>query len=534
MVPLFTPTQVRAMDQRAFGRGVASAALMERASGHLARAVLRLGGRGYGLRVGILAGKGNNGGDGIAAGRRLLDAGAAPLVHLVEGERALGEDGVRELCAYAGAGGRLANTVEAALDWADVAVDCLLGTGARGEPRSPYREAIMVLRAREGLPVVACDIPSGVDADTGGVASVAVRADLTVCLGAHKRGLWLSPARSFCGRLVLGELGIVDADDQPEAHVLEAADVAALVPPAPPEGEKRTQGVVVVLAGSPGMAGAAVLAARGALAAGAGLVTVATADPDLVTVAVPEALTARLDLADPGASFEALAGRLEDADALAVGPGLGHDERTCRLVRRIVREVEVPIVLDADGINVFRHDGDALADHAAPLFVLTPHGREFARLLGSGAEDVWEQRVALVPEKARAWGAVLVVKGPGTLIGAPDGRVWVNPTGSAALATGGTGDVLTGMAATLVAQRPEPQSVVAAVWLHGAAGQAAEGRLTARPVTPLDVAAALPDVLHRLGEAGRASARRGAGVGLGEAGRASARRGAGILEDRVR
>jgi hydroxyethylthiazole kinase-like uncharacterized protein yjeF len=240
---------------------------------------------------------------------------------------------------------------------------------------------------------------------------------------------------------------------------------------------------------------------------GAGLVTVVTGDPDLVTAVVPEALTARVGQDDPDATFEVLASRLAGADALAVGPGLGHDEHASRLVRRIVREVDVPMVLDADGINVFRHDGDALADHATPLLALTPHVREFARLMGSGmpggseqstVDRLWAQRVNIVPEKAKAWGVVLVAKGPGTMIGAPDGRVWVNPTGSVALATGGTGDVLTGMTATLVAQRPEPESVAAAVWLHGAAGEAAQLELTARPVTALDVAAAVPDALSRL------------------------------------
>ncbi|MGH8930131.1 MAG: NAD(P)H-hydrate dehydratase [Egibacteraceae bacterium] len=503
MIPLFAPSQVRAMDDRAYRRGVAPEALMDRAAGHLARGVLRLAGRGYGLRVGILAGKGNNGGDGIAAGRRLLDAGAAPVVYLAQGKRALGEDGARELRAYRAAGGRLAGSAEAALDGADVAVDCLLGTGASGEPRAPYREVIETLRARAGLPVVACDIPSGVDADTGRVPGIAVRADLTVTLGAHKRGLWLSPARSYCGELMLGELDTYDAEeDEPAAQVLEGAEIATLVPPAPPEGHKRTRGVVVVLAGSPGMAGAAILAARGAFALGAGLVTVVTGDPDLVTAAVPEALTARIDLEDPSAAFEVLASRLEGADALAVGPGLGHGEDAASLVRRIVREVDVPTVLDADGINAFRHDGDALADHAAGLLTLTPHAREFARLIGSSGHGVWGQRVTVVPEKAKSWGVVLVAKGPGTMIGAPDGRVWVNPTGSVALATGGTGDVLTGMTATLVAQRPEPESAAAAVWLHGAAGEAAQGKLTARPVTALDVAAAVPDVLSRLGGEG--------------------------------
>lgn len=490
------------MDVRAFERGLKPLELMERAAGHLARGLVQLVGYTYGLRVGILAGKGNNGGDGIAAARRLIDMGAAPIVHLVGGTQALSEDGMRQLRAYRAVGGRLGANVDAVLDRADVAVDCLVGTGAKGELRSPLKEAARALNswADSGLPVVSCDLPSGVDADTGRVPGVAVHARLTVTLGAHKRGLWLWPARGYCGHLILGELGIVEPDDEPDARVLEAPDVALLVPPPSLEDHKRTRGVVVVLAGSPGMTGAAILVARGAFAAGAGLVTVATSEVALVTAAVPEALTAKVNLSDPDAAFDVLASRLESADALAVGPGLGHDESTVALVRRIVREVDLPTVLDADGINAFRDDGDALVQHAAPLLALTPHAREFARLIGSSGHGVWAQRVTLVPEKAKAWGAVLVAKGPGTMIGAPDGRVWVNSTGSAALATGGTGDVLTGLTTTLVAQRPEPEAVAAAVWLHGAAGDAAEAKLTARPVTALDVAAAVPDALRYLGE----------------------------------
>lgn len=501
-IPLFTPDQVRGMDRRAFERGVAPLDLMERAAGHLARGILDVGRRGYGLRVGILAGRGNNGGDGLAAARRLLDAGAAPSVCLVGGAD-LSEDATVQLERYVDRGGRLADSVGAALVDADVGVDCLLGTGASGEPREPYRSAVGELNRSAQfdprLAVVACDLPTGVDADTGGVPGDAVRADLTVTLGAHKRGLHLWPARGYCGRLVLGDLGIVDEDDEPAAAVLEPADVRRLVPPLDPNAHKRSRGVVVALAGAPGMTGAAALVARGALAAGAGLVTVATSSDALPIVAstVPEALTAGLPDGDPDRAFERLVRALEDADALAVGPGLGHAEPTVALVRRVVAEVDVPVVLDADGINAFRHDGDELAGHATPLLVLTPHARELARLVPD--RDVWAQRVTLVPEKAKAWNAVLVAKGPGSMVGAPDGRVWINPTGGVALATGGTGDVLTGMTATLVAQRPEPESVAVAVYLHGLAGDFAAPPAE-RSVTALDVAAAVPAALRSITE----------------------------------
>ncbi len=264
----------------------------------------------------------------------------------------------------------------------------------------------------------------------------------------------------------------------------------------------------MIVAGSPGMAGAAVMAARGAMRAGAGLVTVATGDPSRVTAAVPEALTVRIEPGDPDAAFAALAPALAGADALAVGPGLGHGEAVAALVHRLVREVAVPLVLDADGINVFRGDAAALADHATPLLVLTPHARELARVTGLGTDQAYARRAVLLPELAASWGAVVVAKGPGTLIAAPGGGAWVTPTGSPALSTGGTGDVLTGMAATLVAQRPDPASVAAAVWLHGRAGELAAATLHPRSVTALDVADAIPPALRTLPAPARPRPRR--------------------------
>jgi ADP-dependent NAD(P)H-hydrate dehydratase / NAD(P)H-hydrate epimerase len=503
VIPLYRPEQVRAMDQRAFARGVASIALMDRAAGHLARGILRAAGRGYGLRVAILCGKGNNGGDGLAAARRLRAAGAASVVHVVGADPGREHGGLRgdpavQLQRWQAAGGRMVDSVEAALAGADIAVDCLLGTGSSGEPREPYAAAVEALNRFDG-PVVACDLPTGVDAATGRVPGVAVRADLTVTLGAHKLGLWLWPARGYVGELALGELDIRDGEDSPAARVLEAADAAELLPGPAADAHKRTRGVVVVLAGSPGMTGAATLVARGAMAAGAGLVTVATSTATRRQIAptIPEALTAALP-DDPDAAFEALAGHLEGADALAVGPGLGLAADTIALVRRVVAEVEVPLVLDADGLNAFRHEGDALADHRTPLLALTPHARELGRLVGSSGPGVWGQRTTLLPELADAWGATVVAKGPGSLIAAPDGAMWVNPTGSSALATGGTGDVLTGLTVTLLAQRPEPSSVAAAVWLHGLAGEIAGARSHERSVTALDVVDAVPAALRRL------------------------------------
>lgn len=500
MIPLYAPADVQAMDRRAFARGVGEAALMERAAGHLVRAILSVAGRGYGLRVGILCGRGNNGGDGLAAARRLLDAGAQPRVHVVGGVEGLTGLPAEQLARWRAAGGRVTATVDEALDGAAVAVDCLLGTGSSGAPRGPFAAAVEALGGFPGS-VVACDLPTGVDARTGAVPGPAVRADVTVTLGAHKAGLWQWPARGHVGRLLLGELDIDDGEAAPLAHVLEAADVGALVPEPSPDSHKRSRGVVVALAGSAGMTGAATLVGRGAMAAGAGLVTVATAESGrpLVAPSIPEALTVGLPEDDPEAAFERLTAALAGADAIAVGPGLGRSPSTTALVRRVVREVDLPLVLDADGLNAFAGEGDLLADHASPLLVLTPHARELARLVGEGrAPDT--PRLDLVPELAGRWRATILAKGAGTLIAAPDGRVWINPTGSAALATGGTGDVLTGVVAALLAQQPDAAQVAAAAWLHGRAGELAGRRAGVRSTTALTVAGALADAFATLDE----------------------------------
>lgn len=494
MIPLFTPAQVRAMDGRTIAAGAGVTDLMERAAGYLARTVVDQAGRSYGLRVVLACGKGNNGGDGIAAARRLRSLGAQSVVWLGVEPAQLSADAAAQLRRWRALGGRVVDDLGAALRRADVAVDCLLGTGTTGAPRAPFDTAIDTIVA-SGLPVVACDVPSGVDASTGQVPAQAVRADTTLSLGAHKRGLALWPARGHVGRLVLGDIGIRRDDDRPDCRLIGAADVLDALPDPSADGDKRERGVVVIVAGSADMSGAAALCARGALAAGAGLVTVAT-EPlarHLMAARMPEAMTIDLPDDDPDAAFDRIAAACVRADALAIGPGLGHDEPQVALVRRCVAELDLPMVLDADGINAFRHDADALAAHAADTLVVTPHRSELERLL---ADDVdWGHRVDMVPELAARLRATIVAKGPGTVIAAPDGRVWVNATGGAALATGGTGDVLTGMTVAALAGGTDALRVAATVALHGLAGDVAAERGGPRSVTSLDVARAVPDAL---------------------------------------
>ncbi len=507
---LFTPQDVRAMDRRAIDRGVDEGALMDRAAGHLARAVLAEAGRAYGLRVAILAGKGNNGGDGFAAATRLADAGASPVVCSVHDPAELtGLPAAR--CERARARGIPITTDPArALAGADLAVDCLLGTGAHGAPRPPESEAIAALAGHE-LPVVACDAPSGVDARTGAVAEPTVRADRTVTLGADKVGLWLPPARALAGRVEVGDLGIVEPDDVPAARLLDPVDVAAALPGLEASSHKRSRGVVTVVAGSPGMSGAAALAAWGAQALGAGLVQIATSAGvrDVVAGLVPEALTVALPNS-VGDAARAVAEACERSDALVIGPGLGTSDGARSLVRALLANLALPTVLDADGLNAVADDPERLRDAAPEPLVLTPHAGELARLTGAG--DALSQRLDLAPDRAERWDAVIVAKGPSTIVAGPDRSTWVTPTGGPELATGGTGDVLAGMlAADLAARqagapasRTEPEAVAAAraaaavTWLHGRAGELAAAAGHPRSVTAGHVASTVPAALDEL------------------------------------
>ena len=492
---LFTPAQVREMDARAFDRGVAEDALMERAAGHLARAITGLAGRAYGLRVGILCGRGNNGGDGLAAARRLADAGAKATVCVVDGVDALGGLPAEQLARLHRRGGRIADSPQEALAGAEIAVDCLLGTGAAGEPREPYRTAIAALEVEraQGAPVVACDVPSGVDATTGEVPGAAVTADVTLTLGAEKVGVRLWPARGYCGEIAVGDLGIVEPRDEPAAYALDDTDAGALLPPPEPLAHKRRRGRVLVVAGSAGMAGAGVLTARGAVEAGAGLVRLLGGERtrDAAAAAVPEALTGALDdpEPDPEAALRAVLARAEDADAVAVGPGRGTGPGVQALVHGLCERLELPLVLDADALTAVAASPDPagrLAAYPGPALVLTPHEGELARLVGGPAPR------HEAPGHARSWGATLVAKGPGTVVAAPDGRTWVTTAGTAALATGGTGDVLTGMVAAALAGGPDPARVAAAVHWHGRAGELAAAARHPAAVSAGSVADVVP------------------------------------------
>jgi ADP-dependent NAD(P)H-hydrate dehydratase / NAD(P)H-hydrate epimerase len=513
-VPLLDAAQARAGDEAAVAAGDTWAGLMERAAGHLARGVAAaVGGRVTGRRVVLLVGRGNNGGDGWAAARRLSrEAGAHCTVVAVDGvETSVSAEAAANRAAWIDSGGRTVtgtDHLDALLADADVVVDCLLGTGSSGAPRGPAGEAVEALHRsrRPGLVVVACDLPSGVSADDGRAAPTAVTADVTVTFGAVKRGLLLYPAAAHVGRLLLGSLG--PAYDR---HARRTARWSALTPQGavpmtlPAAADKRARGAVLAVAGAAGTTGAAALAAEGALRSGAGLVTVAT--PERVRAEVAARVDAGVmvrglpETVDGGVhddAVHALPPLPTGAGAVLAGPGLGTGAGVASLVTAL-RHRAARLVLDADALNVHRDDPGALADHLGAL-VLTPHERELARIGGgSDGPDAVAHRVERVPQLAERLRATIVAKGPGTLVAAPDGRVWVTPVGGPELGSGGTGDVLTGIVATAIAGAEDlPLAVARAVWWHAAAGVLA-GRDRAGRATATDLLAALPLVLGALG-----------------------------------
>ncbi|MCM8552174.1 NAD(P)H-hydrate dehydratase [Streptomyces sp. STCH 565 A] len=451
-------------------------ALMQRAAAGLAAACAqvlgRVAGRVYGSRVVLLVGSGDNGGDALYAGARLARRGAGVTAVLLAPDRAHGAG----VTALRRAGGR---TVEgdsaSALDAiarADLVLDGIVGIGGKGglrEEAVPLADAA----ARSRAAVVAVDLPSGVDADTGEVRGAVVRADLTVTFGAHKPGLLIDPAREYAGAVRLVDIGLALPAEAAEAEALQHADVALLLPVPGAESDKYRRGVVGVAAGSARYPGAAVLAVAGALRGGAGAVRYVGPAGDAVIARFPETL-----VSDEGPKR---AGRVQ---AWVVGPGAGDDASTVAEVLA----AEVPVLIDADGLRLA--DPEAVRSRTAPT-LMTPHAGEAAALLGASREEVEGARLSSARELAARYGAAVLLKGSTTVIASPDGGpVRVNATGTSWLATAGSGDVLSGLAGSLLATGLSASDAGStAAYLHGLAGRLAA---LGAPAGAHDVAEAIP------------------------------------------
>ena len=503
MRPVLTPEEAATLDRDTQARGVEADVLMERAGRAVARAARDLAGGSYGRRAVVVCGKGNNGGDGLVAARHLGRWGVRTTVVLLEDPRELREPAATNAGRLDEVPGIRVRTfhhggLQRELARADVAVDAIFGTGFRGMPEDDWAAAIASLNEADS-PIVAVDIASGVNGTTGVVEGEAVRARLTVTFGAVKLGAVLMPGAEHSGVVRVVDIGFPDELLRARAWLTEPSDVAAWLPGRDPDTHKRASGVLVVVAGSRAMTGAARLIALAAGRVGTGLIVVAA--PEGAMPQIQSGLTEPTFLPLPQTAEGTVAAdavaplleRLDAADALAIGPGLTTNDPTVAFVRETVRRSPVPLVLDADGLNAFTGDGGALRDRQADA-VLTPHVGEFARLTGVKPRDLDADRPAQVRALAEQTGAVALLKGSRTLIAQPGGRLFVNVTGSPALATAGTGDVLTGMIGGLVARGVSPpESAAAAAYLHGLAGVFA-GR-------DLGEGALAGDVLERIPEA---------------------------------
>jgi NAD(P)H-hydrate epimerase len=499
---------MRAIDRAAIeGLGVPALDLMERAGRAVFDAVRALAAEEG--RVVVACGGGNNGGDGWVAARLLREAGRdARVVALVPAAR-LSPDArsVRDAAVRAGVPveeGRPAAVDEGARP-GDVVVDALLGTGLARAPEGPFAEAIARIEAAraKGARVVAVDVPSGLSADSGRPLGPCVRADRTVTFAFQKRGLVLHPGPAYAGEVSVADIGIPAeaARRVPVAcELLVEAEARALLPARARDAHKGDAGRLLVVAGSAGKSGAAHLALLGALRGGAGLVTLAARAEVLphALPGLPEAMSAALPGAGPlgsaASDLPALLAAAEGADAVVVGPGIPRGEETAALLQAFLARAGCPAVLDADALNALAASPEALARLGVPL-VLTPHPGEMARLCGTSIEAVQADRVGVASERARAWGATVVLKGARTVVADPVGPPVIIPTGNPGLATGGTGDVLAGLCGALLAGGLEaPAAARVAAWVHGRAGDLAARRAGERGLVASDLGLAIGEV----------------------------------------
>jgi NAD(P)H-hydrate epimerase len=518
VIAIVSRTQMRAFDAHAIEVAkVPSLVLMENAGRGATDVIVReaLAGAASGKRVVVVCGAGNNGGDGFVVARQLTVRGAEVQVFLAAAEERMTMDCRVNHAAFVGIGGTVVgpdvtvrtgegSALRDALSRADVVVDALFGTGLDRALGAPLADVVVAMNEASRA-VVALDVPSGMDADTGVTLGAAVEADLTVTFAHPKLGHLTGHGARLSGEVHVVDIGVPSSlRTERAASLLTSADVAALLPKRAVDAHKYRAGHVAILAGSPGKVGASVLAARGALRGGAGAATIVTwadAAAALESRAV-EVMTARLEEGD--VLLEQIDAALSGKRAVVVGPGFGTGERARAAVRHVLASFTGPIVADADALTLHAR---AIEDFGAASgrAVLTPHAGELARLLGITAEAVEADRFAVVRLAASRARSVVILKGPHTLIAAPDGRVVVGSTGNPALATAGAGDVLAGLCGALACALPPFEAAYAAVYLHGAAGDAWRARHADRGLLASEIADELPSVIGKLQASASAS-----------------------------
>ena len=508
---ILTAAQMREADRFTIEEiGIPSLVLMENAGRQVVAAIEAAYESQLNGRIAVLCGRGNNGGDGFVVARTLLQRGVDCAVFVIGAVAEVRGDARINLDIL----GRLGVTVVEINDeqaWelhfseisqCSLIVDAIFGTGLKQALGGMLETVVADINA-SGIPIVSIDLPSGLSADTPHLIGDCIDASMTVTLAAPKLPLILPPGEAHAGDVVIADIGVplevIEALEGPQIELLTREDVRALIEPRAADSHKGDFGRVLVIAGSRGKTGAAHLSGMGALRAGAGLVTIATPASCLPIVAslAPEFMTEPLDDTSDGQvtaeALERIAGFTQDV--IACGPGLGRGASVGEFVRALIDRVETPLVLDADALTVLASDPGRLTGRDERDIIITPHPGEMARLAGSTTEEVQANRIEVASDFANTHHVYVVLKGHRTVVATPEGRIFINPTGNAGMATGGTGDVLTGMIAAFLAQLLDAEAACrVAVFLHGMAGDLAQ-------VSEGEVAMTATDLLAHIGEA---------------------------------
>jgi len=511
-VKILTASQMREVDRRTMELGVPGLILMENAAHRVVEFLVDTFPHLYDERIVILCGKGNNGGDGLAIARQIHTRIRPASLHvaLTGNPNELQGDAAANYRMLTAVGCAVHTELSPDMQAATLIVDALLGTGLKGPASGRALEWIRAING--GFPaaeVLTVDVPSGLDSDSGAVPGEAVRASYTVTFTAPKLCHILSPACEYVGKLRVAPIGspanLYEEDAAVYLSLSEPEVFRHLLAPRTADSNKGSYGHVLVVAGARGKTGAAAMAGVAALRSGAGLSTVASAESAITAIAsyAPEIMAEPLPETDAGSiSLKALDQVLphiaEKKTVIAIGPGMGHHPETVDLIRRMVNEFDQPMVVDADALNALA--GQPYRARAPRIF--TPHPGEMARLVGKTTAEVQQDRIGIARSFAQECGVHLLLKGHRTVIAAPDGRVWINPADSPALATGGTGDVLTGMIAGLFAQFPDQIEavVLAAAYLHGRAGQIGAEKLGDKVFIATDIFQFLPEAMREVAD----------------------------------
>jgi len=511
---LVTSEEMRRIDKKAIEEiGIPSIVLMENAGLKVADAIEKKYGPLKEKYVYIFAGSGNNGGDGMVVARHLFNQKVEAKIFLLAEKKNIKGDAATNLAITEKMGipmreitsPAFMESLEKELAKADIVVDALLGTGAKGAPRGLMEEVISSIN-RHSKNTVAIDIPTGVDADKGTVQGKAIKAEYTVCLAYPKRGLYLYPGMDHAGEIEIVDIGIPTGleEDKINSELLTLAGISKKLFFRKPSSHKGSFGHLLVIAGSPGMTGAASLTALSALRVGAGLVTLGI--PEDLNPILETKLTEVMTLPLPQSKdktlckegFEKIKDFSQKCKAMAIGPGISSTKQTKELISTIIDQLDIPLVIDADGINVLAGELPLLKKYKASL-IITPHPGEMSRLVGASVEEIQKDRIGFTMALARRIGAIVVLKGARTVIASKEGNSWVNLTGNPGMATGGSGDVLTGIIGGLLTQKLSClEAAKTGVYLHGYAADLAAQKKGEISLIASDTLETIPEAIRRI------------------------------------